>query len=300
VSSRPIASSSVVALSRPKASDFVTLAKVRVNTLVLVTTGLGYLLAGRRVDPWVLLHAIVGTALVAAGASAFNQIWERDLDARMRRTADRPLAAGRMDVSHALLFAAGASVVGIAELALAVNLLSAAIAGATLLLYVVVYTPMKRVTSLATVVGAVPGALPPVIGWAAAGGGLSAGAWVLFAILFFWQMPHFLAIAWLYREDYARAGFPMLPVIEPDGASTGRQAALYALTLLPVSLALSALGVTNNVYTAGAILLGAVFTAAAVTFAWRRSTRSARWLFTASILYLPALLLLAFFDRGHP
>jgi heme o synthase len=299
VSLRPIASPAA-GFSRARFSDFVTLAKVRVNTLVLVTTGLGYLLARRRVEPWVLLPAIVGTGLVAAGASAFNQIWERDLDARMRRTAHRPLASGRMDLAPALFFATAASVLGIAELALAVNALAAAIAGATLLLYVLVYTPMKRVTSLATVVGAVPGALPPVIGWAAAGGGISAGAWVLFAILFFWQMPHFLSIAWLYREDYGRAGFPMLPVVEPDGASTGRQAALYALTLVPVSLALSALGVTRAAYSAGAIILGAAFTGAAVAFAWRRSARTARWLFTASIVYLPALLLLAFFDRGRP
>ncbi len=300
MSSRPLAVTAGVALARARAADFVTLAKVRVNTLVLVTTGLGYLLARRAFEPWTLVHAIIGTGLVAAGASAFNQIWERDLDARMRRTAQRPLAAGRMEVLPALLFAFSASAIGLAELSLAVNLLSAAIAGATLLLYVLVYTPMKQATSLATVVGAVPGALPPVIGWAAAGGGLAPGAWVLFAILFFWQMPHFLSIAWLYRADYARAGFPMLPVVEPDGASTGRQAALYALTLVPVSLALSALGVTGNLYFAGAIVCGVGFAAAAVAFAWRRSMTSARWLFTASIVYLPTLLVLAFFDQGHP
>lgn len=300
MSSRPFDVPAGTAVSRPRWSDFATLAKPRVNTLVLVTTALGYLLAGRGVEPWILLHAIVGTGLVAGGAAAFNQVWERELDAKMRRTAQRPLAAGRMDVGPALAFAFSLAAAGVAELSLGVNLLAAAIAAATLLLYVLVYTPMKRVSSLATIVGAVPGALPPVIGWAAAGGGLAPGAWALFAILFFWQMPHFLAIAWLYRADYGRAGFPMLPVAEPDGASTGRQAALYALTLVPVSLSLSGLRVTGNLYSAGALVFGGAFAAAAVVFAVRRSTRAARWLFAASILYLPAVLLLAFLDRWRP
>ena len=306
MSSRPLAAPAE-APSRVRGSDFVVLAKLRVNTLVLVTTALGFLLASQGLDPlarpaidgWVLFHAILGTGLVAAGAAAFNQIWERDLDAKMRRTAQRPLASGRMEVLPASLFAFALSLAGLAQLSLGVNLLSASIAAATLLLYVLVYTPMKRVTSLATIVGAVPGALPPVIGWAAAGHGLAPGAWVLFAILFFWQMPHFLAIAWLYRADYARAGFPMLPVVEPDGASTGRQAALYAATLVPVSLALSALRVTGPLYSAGAVAGGVAFTAAAAIFAFRRTTASARWLFAASILYLPLLLLLAFFDGGR-
>jgi protoheme IX farnesyltransferase len=279
-----------------------------VNTLVLVTTALGFLLASRErdalvarhgIDLWTLFHAILGTGLVAAGAAAFNQIWEKDLDAKMRRTAQRPLAAGRMEVLPASLFAVALSLAGIAQLSLGVNLLAASIAASTLLLYVLVYTPMKRITSLATIVGAVPGALPPVIGWAAAGGGLAPGAWVLFAILFFWQMPHFLAIAWLYRADYARAGFPMLPVLEPDGASTGRQAVLYAATLVPVSLALSTLGIAGPLYSAGAVLFGLAFTGAAAVFAFRRTTVAARWLFAASIVYLPALLMLAFFDGGR-
>ena len=307
MSSRPLAAP-VEASPRLRAADFAALAKLRVNTLVLVTTALGFLLADRRfdllarrgVEGWTLFHAIAGTGLVAAGAAAFNQIWERELDAKMRRTAQRPLASGRMEVFPASLFAFALSAAGLAELSLGTNLLAAAIAAATLLLYVLVYTPMKRVTSLATVVGAVPGALPPVIGWAAAGGGLAPGAWVLFAILFFWQMPHFLAIAWLYRADYARAGFPMLPVLEPDGASTGRQAVLYAATLVPVSLALSTLRVTGAVYSAGALLGGAAFAGAAAVFAFRRTTAAARWLFAASILYLPALLLLAFLDGGRP
>ena len=300
MSSRPLVAAGRASAARPRVADLAELAKLRVNALVLVTAALGYLLAGRGIDLWTFLHALVGTGLVAAGAAAFNQVWERDLDAKMRRTAQRPLPAGRIDVPQALGFAALLSAAGLAELSLGANLLAAGLAAATLLLYVLVYTPMKRVTSLATIVGAVPGALPPVIGWAAAGGGLSPGAWALFAILFFWQMPHFLSIAWIYRADYARAGFPMLPVLEPDGASTGRQAALYAATLVPVSLALSGLRVTGNVYLAGALVCGTAFAAAAIVFAFRRTGRSARWLFAASIAYLPALLLLAFFDRGHP
>ncbi|HET9795107.1 MAG TPA: heme o synthase [Thermoanaerobaculia bacterium] len=297
MSSRPLVSAETPSRVRP--ADFVTLAKLRVNTLVLVTTALGYLLARRTVDAWTLFHAILGTGLVASGAAAFNQIWERELDAKMRRTAQRPLASGRMEVLPASLFAFALALAGLAQLSFGVNLLAASIAASTLLLYVLVYTPMKRVTSLATIVGAVPGALPPVIGWAAAGGGLAPGAWVLFAILFFWQMPHFLAIAWLYRADYARAGFPMLPVLEPDGASTGRQAVLYAATLVPVSLALSTLRVTGPLYSAGAVVCGVAFTAAAAAFAFRRTTSAARWLFAASIVYLPALLMLAFFDGGR-
>jgi len=305
VSSRPIATAGTP--SRVRAADFATLAKLRVNTLVLVTTALGFLLASRSagfpvrraVDGWALFHAILGTGLVAAAAAAFNQIWERDLDAKMRRTAQRPLASGRMEVLPASLFAFALAFTGLAQLSFGVNLLAASLAAATLLLYVLVYTPMKRVTSLATIVGAVPGALPPVIGWAAAGGGLAPGAWVLFAILFFWQMPHFLAIAWLYRADYERAGFPMLPVLEPDGGSTGRQATLYAATLVPVSLALSTFRVTGPIYSGGAVVFGVAFTAAAAVFALRRTTASARWLFAASIVYLPALLMLAFFDGGR-
>ncbi|MGH9442324.1 MAG: heme o synthase [Thermoanaerobaculia bacterium] len=278
-------------------SDFASLAKPRVNSLVLVTTGLGYLLSRRSPDLPVLLWALVGTGLVAGGAAAFNQVWERELDSRMRRTARRALPAGRIEVVPALLFAFALSVAGILQLLLAVNAVAAALAASSLILYVLVYTPLKRVTSLATVVGAIPGAIPPMIGWAAGTGGLEPGAWVLFTILFLWQMPHFLAIAWLYRQDYARAGFPMLPVVEPGGASTGRQALLYAATLLPVSIGLTALRITGRVYFLGALVCGVAFVAAALVFAIRRSTPSARWLFWASILYLPVLLTLAYWDK---
>jgi protoheme IX farnesyltransferase len=282
---------------RGKWTDFVSLAKPRVNSLVLVTAGLGYLLARHTPDFPTLLWALLGTGLVAGGAAAFNQIWERELDARMKRTARRALPSGRIDVASAAIFAFALSTGGILQLLLAVNALSASLAAASLLLYVLVYTPLKSVTSLATVVGAIPGAIPPMIGWAAATGRLEPGAWVLFAILFLWQMPHFLAIAWLYRQDYARAGFPMLPVIEPDGGSTGRQAFLYAATLIPVSLGLSAQRLAGQAYFAGALACGLAFAAAALVFAVRRSTASARGLFFASIVYLPVLLTLAYWDK---
>ena len=297
MSSVPPVAQAPFAANRARWSDFVTLAKPRVNSLVLVTAGLGYLLARSSVDFGTFIAALVGTGLVACGAAAFNQIWERELDARMKRTARRPLASGRMEVAPAAVFAFALSTAGIVQLLFTVNALSASLAASSLLLYVVVYTPLKSVTSLATVVGAVPGAIPPMIGWAAASGRLDPGAWVLFAILFLWQMPHFLAIAWLYRQDYARAGFPMLPVIEPGGGSTGRQAFLYAATLIPVSLGLSALRITGQAYFAGALVCGLAFAAAAMVFAIRRSTASAKGLFLASIAYLPVLLTLAFWDK---
>ena len=297
MSSIPPVAQAPMAAARGKWGDFVSLAKPRVNTLVLVTTGLGYLLAKRVPEPSVLLWALVGTGLVAGGAAAFNQVWERDLDARMRRTAQRALPSGRIDVIPALIFAFALSIAGILQLLLAVNAVAAALAAGSLLLYVLVYTPLKRVTSLATVVGAIPGAIPPMIGWAAGAGRIEPGAWVLFTILFLWQMPHFLAIAWLYRQDYARAGFPMLPVLEPDGGSTGRQAFLYAATLLPVSIGLAALRITGRVYFGGAVFCGVAFAAAALVFAIRRSTASAKCLFWSSILYLPVLLTLAYWDK---
>jgi protoheme IX farnesyltransferase len=282
---------------RARLADYVSLTKPRITSLVLVTTGIGFLLARSAPDWGRLLTTIIGTALVAGGASAFNQVWERERDARMRRTAGRALPAGRLEPMPAAIFAAGCSLLGILLLAFGASLLAAGLATVTLLLYVLVYTPLKVVSSLCTVVGAVPGALPPVIGWAAAAGALAPGAWALFAIVFLWQMPHFLAIAWLYREDFARGGYPMLPVLEPDGASTGRQAALYALTLLPVSLSLAAMRLAGSAYIAGAVLCGGLYAGLAIGFASRRTAGRARLVFLASILYLPAVLALAFLDR---
>jgi len=293
----PFASAAAPAGLRSRAAEYLSLTKPRVTFLVLVTTALGNLLASRTIELWTLFHTIAGTAMVAGAAAAMNQVWERDADSRMRRTARRAIPSGRIEPGAALVFAFTIASAGLVELAAGAGILAAGLGALSLGLYVLVYTPLKRRTSLATIVGAVPGAIPPMIGWAAATGRLDPGAWVLFLILFFWQMPHFLAIAWMYRDDYARGGFPMLPVVEPDGASTGRQAVLYAATLLPISLALSGLRVTGGIYFVGAAICGLAFTAAAAGFALRRETARARILFAASILYLPAVLLLAFLDR---
>jgi heme o synthase len=234
---------------------------------------------------------------VAGGASAFNQLLERDSDGLMRRTRMRPLPDGRLQPSEALIFGSALALVGLAILAAGVNALSAAVALATLASYAVIYTPLKRRTSFNTVIGAIPGALPPVIGWAAGRGTLSQGAWVLFGILFLWQLPHFLAIAWIYREDYARAGLPMLPVIEPDGRSTGRQAIVYSAALLPLAMAPTLLGMTGTVYFVGAFLLTTALLVLAVGFGVDRSTLAARRLFYGSIIYLPVLWILMIADR---
>ena len=281
-----------------RAGDYVTLAKPRLNLLVVATTLAGYYMAAPQNLGWpLLLNTLIGTALVASGASAFNQLLEIDSDGLMRRTRARPLPSGRITPARAKAFALVLSVIGLAQLAYAVNLLAAAVAFVTLLTYTVFYTPLKKRTSLATVVGGVPGALPPMIGWAAVRGNLSLEAWILFGIVFLWQMPHFLAIAWMYREDYGRAGFPLLPIIEPDGASTGRQAVMYAAALLPVSLAPVAAGMAGNAYLAVAAVMGIGFLALAARFAWLRTATDARRLFFGSILYLPLLWIAMVINR---
>ncbi|MSO81955.1 MAG: protoheme IX farnesyltransferase [Acidobacteria bacterium] len=281
---------SSVARPTSRAADFVTLAKPRLNLLVLVTTAAGlYLASPGGVATPVLLHTLLGSALVAGGASALNQVWERDTDALMRRTRARPIASGRLRASEGLWFGVGLSTTGLVELALGVNLISASVAAFTLGSYVLVYTPLKRRSSLATLVGAVPGALPPVIGWVAATGTLSLPALVLFGIVFFWQMPHFLAIAWLYRDDYAAAGIPLLPVLEPDGRRTGRQALLYSAALWPVSLMPSLVGLAGGFYVVVAMALGLTLIGLSARFAQDRSTPAARQLFLSSIIYLPLL-----------
>lgn len=279
--SLPLAAAS----SRP--ADFLALTKPRLNFLVVATTMAGYYLGSSRLDVPALVNTVVGTALVAGGASAFNQVAERDVDGLMWRTRGRPLPDGRMRASTASRFALALSVAGLCQLALGVNLLAAAVALVTLLTYALVYTPLKKRTSLSTLIGGVPGALPAVIGWAAARGTLSIEAWVLFGIVFLWQMPHFLAIAWLCRDDYARAGLPMLPVVEPDGRSTATQVLLYSAVLVPMSLLPTVIGLAGGVYFAGAAALGTVFLALGVRFAMHRSDETARALFLGSISYLP-------------
>jgi len=293
-------SKAAVATSNSRAwADFVTLTKPRVNLLVLVTTIIGFHLgnAGGGVDYALLFNTVVGTFLVAGGAAAFNQVLERDVDAKMRRTMGRPLPDGRLGAREAAWFAAALSVTGLMLIGLGANWLAAGIAAATLGSYALVYTPLKRVTSLATVIGAVPGALPPMIGWAASRGSLSLEAWVLFAIVFFWQMPHVLAISWMYREDYERGGVRVLPVGDPDGRSTAFQMVNYSAALIPVSLLPTIVGLAGRVYLAGAIVLGIGMLALSIRFAQHRTPLHARRLFLASLAYLPLLWVLMLANR---
>lgn len=276
--------------ARGRGADFVSLTKPRLNTLVLVTSAAAYFLADGQRLPWThLIHTIVGTALVAGGASALNQHWERDTDRLMRRTRLRPLPDARLHPTDALWFGVALSAVGLAQLFAFVNPLTSAIAALTLLSYVLLYTPLKTRTSLSTIVGAIPGALPALLGWTAATNTLSAGGWVLFGIVFMWQMPHFLAIAWLFRDDYANAGIPLLPVVQPDGRSTGRQSVLYTAGLIPISLLPMAVGLATAYYVVSALTLGAVLLVLSAGFAASRSRLSARRLFYGTILYLPLL-----------
>jgi protoheme IX farnesyltransferase len=240
-------------------------------------------------DAWQMLVAVTGTALVAAGAAVLNQVYERDTDRLMRRTRERPLPDGRVGPADAASFGLALSFAGLALLATRTNLLAATLAFATLAIYLAIYTPMKRWTPLATLVGAVPGALPPLIGWTASHGRIDAGGAALFAIVFLWQIPHFMAIAWMYRDDYATAGFAMLPVIEPNGRRTGRQAVIYSAALVPASLVPALVGVSGAVYFAVAVVLGLGLLVLAARFAATRSDQSARALFFGSITYLPLL-----------
>ena len=282
-----------VAPTRGRTADYVTLAKPRLNLLVVATSLAGFVMAHGDLSNLVLVFSsVIGTALVAGGASAVNQVYERRTDALMRRTRLRPMADGRLVPAEALRFAFVLCAAGLVMLALGANLLSAIVAFATLVSYAVIYTPLKLRTSFATVIGAVPGALPAVIGWAAGANDLSRGAWILFGIVFLWQLPHFLAIAWMCRDDYARAGFPMLPVIEPDGRSTGRQSVVYAAALLPVSLAPTLAGMAGPAYFAGAFVLTLAFLWLTIRFARTRTDANARAVFFGSITYLPILWVL--------
>lgn len=272
-------------------ADYVAMTKPRLNLLVILTTLAGYYLGMNRGGSLAgLLHTVIGTTLVAGGASVLNQVWEKDTDRLMRRTRMRPLPAARRAAGPALWFGLALTAIGLGQLWLFANPLSALVAFVTVLSYVVVYTPMKLKSSLSTIVGAVPGALPPLIGWAAATNSLSLGGWALFGIVFFWQMPHFLAIAWMYRDDYAQAGMPLLPVIEPSGHSTGRQAVLYAAATIPVSLLPTLVGLAGPRYLTVAIVLGAIMLWLSFEFAATRTHVAARRLFFATIIYLPLLL----------
>lgn len=282
-------------------SHYVTLTKPRIVLLVVITALLGYSMGGGALlsEPVTLLAALLGTALVAGGANAINMVQEREFDALMIRTKRRPLPAGLLDPDRALAFSVACAVAGVVVLAILVNALTAILGAVAVALYVLVYTPLKRRTHLSLLAGAVPGALPPVMGWTAAHGSLGAPASVLFGILFLWQIPHFLAIAWMHREDYARGGFPMLPVVEPDGARTARQAVLGALALLAVSLTPFSLGFAGGLYVLGALVLGLLFVGSTLSFALAKGKRDARAVFLASIVYLPLLLSLLALGRGE-
>jgi len=278
---------------------YLELSKARLGALVVLTALVGYALgAGGRLSLTVALAAVLGTALSSFGANILNQWWEVDRDRLMLRTCSRPLPAGRIGLRTALALGLGTSAAGLAVLAFGTNLLTAALSLFTILLYVLVYTPLKVRTPFNTVVGAVCGAVPPMMGWAAATGSLEAGAWVLGGLLFVWQVPHFLALAWLYREDYARGGFRMLPAVDLEGRLTGRLAFVWAAALLPVTAALSVAGVTGGYFLAASQAAGIGFLALGWVFLRERSSRSARRLFLASILYLPVVLGASVADRG--
>src|SRR5882724_1940627 len=277
---------------------YADLTKARLTFLVVLTTLVGfYLGSSSPVNYLLMLNAIFGTALVASGASALNQLLEREHDAKMRRTKNRPLPSGRLQPTTVMVFGGVCACAGLLYLALAVNLTTSVIGAISLLSCLFIYTPLKRMTWLNTAIGAVPGALPPLMGWTAARGELSREGWALFAILAFWQLPHFLAIAWMYREEYAKAGFKMLPVIDPQGHRTGRQAVSHTLGLLPVSLSPFLFGLSGPVYLVGALVLGLTFLWYAIQFSRDLTGARARQLFFVSILYLPLLLALMVLDK---
>lgn len=279
-------------------SDFVALTKPRIVAFVALSTLVGFVLGSTGpLNLELMLHTLIGTAMVSGGAAALNQFIERDMDARMARTAGRPLPAGRLQPEEVHCFGVLLSASGIFYLGMTVNVGTGLAAALTLVIYLFLYTPLKQKTTLNTAVGAVAGALPPVGGWIAAAGSPSVGSWALFSILFLWQFPHFLAISWLYREDYARGGYQMLPALDPDGRRTGRQVAIYSLILLLFSPFPSFLGMTGLFYFFASLLLGLVFMGFGLRFCVARTNRRARLLMLASLVYLPMLWLLMIFDR---
>ena len=274
------------------------LTKARLTVLALLTTLVGFYVGVRGpMDYLLMFHTLLGTGLVAGGAAALNQLLERKYDALMQRTEDRPLPSGRLEPDTVLIFGGVCSAAGLVYLVFAVNLLTSLLGAITLGSYLFVYTPLKRVTPLNTAIGAIPGALPPLMGWTAARDAIDIEGWSLFAILFFWQLPHFLAIAWMYREEYARAGYAMLPVFDPDGRRTARHAVSHTLGLLPISLCPFLFRIEGVTYLAGAFVLGVAFLWQAAQFARDLTFPRARRLFYASIVYLPLLLLLMVCDK---
>lgn len=294
-----IVDNATVASSRPNfVGDLAELVKARLTLLVLVTTAVGfYLGAEPPIDYWALFHTVFGTAAAAAGAAALNQWWERRVDALMRRTMTRPIPAGRMAPFQALLLGSALSVFGVAYLAFVCNALSAVLAAVTIVIYIFAYTPLKRSSTANTAVGAIPGAIPPMIGWAAARGDIGPGAWSLFVIVFLWQMPHFFAIAWMCREDYSRAGFRMISSDDPSGERSASQSVFFCILLLVLSGLPAFVGIASYTYEAIALVLGGLFIAVAMRFLRLRTQSAARLLFIASITYLPLLLAALVFTK---
>jgi heme o synthase len=283
---------------RQQFRDYYELAKPGIGFYAVISAFASYWLASPQpLDYVLLLHTMLATAFVTAGGGALNQVIEVETDKRMRRTENRPLPSGRVPLRHGIIYGAFFSVLGVVYLLLAVNTLTAVLAAGTLLGYLIIYTPLKKKSHLSTIVGGFPGAIPILIGWAAVRGSLDLSAWVLFTILFFWQIPHFLAIAWMYRKDYARAGFPMLSVLDEEGMSVAFQAVIYVIALVPVTLMLTMIGLTGYIYFAGAFVLGLGFLATSIYCAMKRTNTSAKQLLLASILYLPLLLALMVIDK---
>jgi protoheme IX farnesyltransferase len=277
--------------------DYLELTKPRITWLIVMSTAVGYYFGHS--GPWSLLlalHSLLGTALIASGTAALNQWYERDADRHMRRTQARPLPAGRLQPRQALIFGIALSLIGGLELGVFVNWLTSALGVATLVMYLFLYTPLKQKTWWSTTVGAIPGAMPPLIGYAAAANVLRPEAYVLGAILFLWQFPHFYAIAWMYREDYSRAGIRMLPVVEPDGESTARQILLYSVLLIPISLLPKWMGMTGSIYMVGALALGLGFLYSGIRVSMDRTKARARRVLLASVVYLPVLYVLMVLD----
>ena len=280
-----------------RAADFVELVKPRLVVMILITTAAGFYLGAQTVDWLRCLHTLIGAGLTAAGVLGLNQYLERDVDAQMKRTRERPLPDGRMNPLEALLVGAVLTGGGMLYLTFIVNMLSGFVISLIVVSYLFLYTPLKRKTSLCTLIGAVPGALPPVVGWVAARGSLTGEAWVLFAILFLWQLPHSLAIAYIYREDYAKAGFRLLPVIHPDGASTCRQIVINCVALLGIGLLPALYNIAGSIYFFTALLAGAGFLAVGIYLARARSVKAARYLLYASLLYLPLVFITMALDK---
>jgi len=292
--------SDVLVLERPAGianltRDYLELSKSRIVMMVLITTAAGYFFAAAHVDWILLLNTLIGTGLVAAGTNALNQYVERDHDAKMRRTRLRPLPDGRITPRAALIFSLAISLIGTLYLGFAVNWLTAALGAITLTTYIFIYTPLKRVSPICTIVGAIPGAIPPLMGWTAATGVLGMGGWIIFAILFFWQLPHFMAISWMYRDDYARAGFAMLAVRDQDGVATAAHAVYYSFALLIVSALPSFFGLATYIYLAGALVAGSLLTFISFAFLDSRTPIRARRLFMASNIYLIVMMALLVF-----